>query len=130
MLVVVPDPASPDLARTLDLAGYSWKAVAAGSAVSEHEPQGGWAGAIVDATTDPEGAWSFLRAMRKHADASMPGHVARRAGASCPSSNIATTCSTTSVSRRSIRPSSRLACDTCSHPTSTSSVPTSSSTPS
>ena len=70
MLVVVPDPASPDLARTLDLAGYSWKAVAAGSAVSEHEPQGGWAGAIVDATTDPEGAWSFLRAMRKHADAS------------------------------------------------------------
>ena len=55
MLVVVPDPASPDLARTLDLAGYSWKAVAAGSAVSEHEPQGGWAGAIVDATTDPGG---------------------------------------------------------------------------
>ena len=82
MLVVVPDPASPDLARTLDLAGYSWKAVAAGSAVSEHEPQGGWAGAIVDATTDPEGAWSFLRAMRKHADASTPGHVARRAAAS------------------------------------------------
>ena len=48
MLVVVPDPATPDLARTLDLAGYSWKAVSAGSAVSEHEPQGGWAGAIVD----------------------------------------------------------------------------------
>ena len=72
MLVVVPDPASPDLARTLDLAGYSWKAVAAGAAVAESEPQGGWAGAIVDATSDPEGAWSFLRAMRKHADASTP----------------------------------------------------------
>ena len=72
MLVVVPDPATPDLARTLDLAGYSWKAVAAGAAVAESEPQGGWAGAIVDATSDPEGAWSFLRAMRKHADASTP----------------------------------------------------------
>jgi DNA-binding response OmpR family regulator len=72
MLVVVPDPASPDLARTLDLAGYSWKAVSATGAVSEHEPDGGWAGAIVDATGDPDGAWSFLRAMRKHADASTP----------------------------------------------------------
>jgi len=30
MLAVVPDPASPDLARTLDLAGYAWRAVSAG----------------------------------------------------------------------------------------------------
>mgnify|MGYP006213263933 CR=1 FL=1 len=27
-----------------------------------------WAGAIVDLTTDPDGAWSFLRNLRKHTD--------------------------------------------------------------
>ena len=72
MLVVVPDQASPDLARTLDLAGYSWKAVPAAGAIVEHEPSGGWAGAIVDATNDPEGAWLFLRSMRKHTDVPTP----------------------------------------------------------
>jgi DNA-binding response OmpR family regulator len=65
MLVVVPDPASPDLARTLDLAGYSWKAVASDDPNSEYEPDSGWSGAVVDATQDPDGAWSFLRALRK-----------------------------------------------------------------
>ena len=37
MLAVVPDPASPELARTLDLAGYVWKAVSAA------EPGSAWA---------------------------------------------------------------------------------------
>ena len=35
MLAVVPDPASPELARTLDLAGYMWKAVGSAAAASE-----------------------------------------------------------------------------------------------
>ena len=66
MLAVVPDPASPELARTLDLAGYSWKAVATAAAASDTEPDGGWAGLIVDATENLETAWGFLRTVRKH----------------------------------------------------------------
>jgi DNA-binding response OmpR family regulator len=72
MLVVVPDPASPDLARTLDLAGYSWKAVAPDDPNSEYEPDAGWSGAVVDATQDPDGAWSFLRALRKRGERPTP----------------------------------------------------------
>ena len=69
LLAIVPDPASPELARTLDLAGYTWKAVSSISAASDAEPDGGWAGIIVDATDDLDGAWSFLRTARKqHAD--------------------------------------------------------------
>jgi DNA-binding response OmpR family regulator len=72
MLVVVPDPASPDIARTLDLAGYSWKTVAPDDPNSEYEPDSGWSGAVVDATQDPDGAWSFLRALRKRGERITP----------------------------------------------------------
>ena len=65
MIAVVPAPASPELARTLDLAGYAWKAVSTTSEASENEPDGGWAGMIVHATDDLEGVWSLLRAARK-----------------------------------------------------------------
>jgi DNA-binding response OmpR family regulator len=64
MLAVVPDPATPELARTLDLAGYAWKAVSPTGA-EDYEPAGGWAGAIVDVGSDADGAWAFLRAVRK-----------------------------------------------------------------
>ncbi len=70
MLAVMPDPASPELARTLDLAGYTWKSVASIGEASESEPTGGWAGVVVDATEDVDSAWTFLRALRKqHTDA-------------------------------------------------------------
>ncbi len=70
MLAVVPDPASPELARTLDLAGYAWKSVSSIGDASESEPTGGWAGVIVDVTDDTDHAWTFLRALRKqHTDA-------------------------------------------------------------
>ncbi len=72
MLAVVPDPTSPELARTLDLAGYSWKAVNSVAEASESEPQGGWAGVIVDASDDVDAAWTFLRAMRKQRTDSTP----------------------------------------------------------
>jgi DNA-binding response OmpR family regulator len=72
MLVVVPGPASPELARTLDLAGYSWKAVSPAERVDEHAPPGGWAGAVADASTDPETVWAFLRSLRKQGDRSVP----------------------------------------------------------
>ncbi|MGB0114494.1 MAG: response regulator transcription factor [Ilumatobacteraceae bacterium] len=68
LVAVVPDPASPDLARTLDLGGYTWKATAA----SQEDDLGLWAGAIVDITDDPDGGWSFLRNLRKHGERSIP----------------------------------------------------------
>lgn len=72
MLLVFPDPAPAELARTLDLGGSSWKAVSSTADAGEHEPDSGWAGTIVDATADPEGAWAFLRAIRKQADEQLP----------------------------------------------------------
>ena len=69
ILAVVPDPASPDLARTLDLAGYTWKAVAVTDADAHDER---WAGAIVDITSDTDGGWGFLRTIRKNGDRAVP----------------------------------------------------------
>lgn len=63
-LAVVPEPAPPDLARTLDLAGYTWKAISAVAHAAEHEPASGWSGVVIDVTSDPDGAWRFLRALR------------------------------------------------------------------
>ncbi len=64
-IAVVPGPASPELARTLDLAGYTWKAVDGASAANEAEPEGGWAGLVVVTTDSPDEAWAFLRTVRK-----------------------------------------------------------------
>jgi len=64
-LVVWPDPPAADLARTLDLAGYRWKAVGSPEEALEHEPAGGWAGAVVTCDQNPEGAWAFCRALRR-----------------------------------------------------------------
>ncbi len=72
MLLVVPDPATPELARTLDLGGYSWKAATTVGDAGDAEPDGGWAAAIIDVTVDPEGAWAFLRSIRKQADEQLP----------------------------------------------------------
>ena len=71
MLAVVPDPASPDLARTLDLAGYAWKAVSVADGDID-EPTGGWAGAIVDISADADAGWAFLRAIGKGGDRTIP----------------------------------------------------------
>ncbi len=65
LLVVFPEPPPPDLARTLDLGGYRWKAVATPEEAVAHEPNTGWAGAIVCCDLDPEGAWAMCRSLRK-----------------------------------------------------------------
>jgi DNA-binding response OmpR family regulator len=65
LLAVFPEPPPPDLARTLDLAGHQWKAVASPEEAARVEPSHGWAGVIVVADTDPEGAWAFCRSVRK-----------------------------------------------------------------
>ena len=54
-LLVYPDPPSPLLAQTLDLAGLAWKAVANSSIAMAQAPEGGWAGAVVCADDDPDG---------------------------------------------------------------------------
>ena len=38
LLAVFPDPAPIDVARTLDLSGYSWKAIKNSDALSQLEP--------------------------------------------------------------------------------------------
>jgi DNA-binding response OmpR family regulator len=64
-LLVFPDPPMPDLVRTLDLAGYGWAAVTNAEAVTAKEPDDGWAGAVISAVDDPDGAWSVCRSLRK-----------------------------------------------------------------
>lgn len=64
-LLVFPDPPPPDLAQTLDLGGYPWKAAANASVAVQHEPPDGWAGAVVCTADDPEGAFGICRALRK-----------------------------------------------------------------
>jgi len=65
LVVVFPEPPPPDLARTLDLAGYRWKAVSSADDAARAEPPTGWAGAVVACDTDPDAAWAFCRALRK-----------------------------------------------------------------
>jgi DNA-binding response OmpR family regulator len=64
-LLLFPDPAPPALAQALDLGGYPWKSVASLEGATRLEPEDGWAGAVVCADTDPEGAFTLCRALRK-----------------------------------------------------------------
>jgi DNA-binding response OmpR family regulator len=64
-ILVFPDPPPPLLVQTLDLAGYTWKAAGNASLAARDEPSDGWAGAVVCADGDPEGAFGMCRALRK-----------------------------------------------------------------
>ena len=64
-LLLHPDPAPPALAQALDLAGYPWKAASTAEVAARVEPEDGWAGAIVCAHEDPEGAFALCRTLRK-----------------------------------------------------------------
>ena len=64
-VLVFPDPPPPELAQTLDLAGYPWKAVSSPEAAARIEPTDGWSGAIVVSDRDPETAWALCRGLRK-----------------------------------------------------------------
>jgi DNA-binding response OmpR family regulator len=72
MLVVFADPIAPELARTLDLAGYRWKSAGSIEDASDSEPATGWLGAVVDASGDPEVAWAFARSLRKRDTTPVP----------------------------------------------------------
>ncbi len=64
-IVVFPDPPPPELAQTLDMAGYTWVAAGSADLAARVEPADGWAGAIVVADRDPDAAWAFCRSVRK-----------------------------------------------------------------
>ena len=64
-LLVFPDPPVPELAQTLDLAGWQWKAVSDENMARRSEPDAGWAGAIICADRNPEAAFAVARAVRK-----------------------------------------------------------------
>jgi len=80
MLVVFPATPSPDLARTLDLGGFRWKAVSSADDANRHEPQNGWAGAIIACDEDAEAAWAFARSLRKR-DTPVPSVLLLLSGA-------------------------------------------------
>jgi DNA-binding response OmpR family regulator len=65
LVLVFPDPPPHTVARTLDLAGQQWKAVANAAIAMQAEPADGWAGAVVCAEDDPEGAFALCRTLRK-----------------------------------------------------------------
>ncbi|MEO6651460.1 MAG: response regulator transcription factor [Ilumatobacteraceae bacterium] len=64
-IVVFADAVAPEVARALDLAGYSWKGVSSADEATDSEPTDGWAGAVIDCSADSEAAWAFARAVRK-----------------------------------------------------------------
>ena len=64
-LLLFPDPAPPDVAQALDMGGFPWKAASSVEAASRLEPDDGWAGAIICADADPDGAFALCRTIRK-----------------------------------------------------------------
>lgn len=65
MLAVFPEAPPIDVARTLDLSGYSWKGVANADSLSRLQPTDGWAGAVIACDEDPEGGWASCRSLRR-----------------------------------------------------------------
>ncbi|MEY2957538.1 MAG: hypothetical protein RLZZ01_106 [Actinomycetota bacterium] len=66
MIAVFAAVVTPELARSLDLGGYAWKAVTSADEAVEHEPADGWRAAIVDLSSDAETGWAFARQIRKN----------------------------------------------------------------
>ena len=65
LLLVFGAHIAPELARTLDLAGYNWKGASSAAAVAECEPSDGWSGAIIDVSVDIEAGWAAARNLRR-----------------------------------------------------------------
>ncbi|MEY2995652.1 MAG: hypothetical protein RLZZ39_477 [Actinomycetota bacterium] len=72
LIAVFPEPPPPELARTLDLAGYRWKAFSSADDLSKADIAEGWLGAIVCGDVDLESAWAFARVLRKKESVIVP----------------------------------------------------------
>ena len=64
-ILVVGDPISAELARTLDLGGRTWHGMCFNDDPDSVEPVDGWVGAIIDLSNDPESGWSVARGLRR-----------------------------------------------------------------
>ncbi len=73
-IAVFPSPPPAELARSLDLADYTWKPVADEFEAVRAEPDDGWAGAIVclDAVESAEEGWGVCRSLRRRDDGATP----------------------------------------------------------
>jgi len=67
-LLVYPSPVPAELAQALDLAGRAYVGIATEVAAVNEQPADGWAGAVVAADINAEGAWSLCRSLRKNDD--------------------------------------------------------------
>ncbi len=67
-LLVFPDPPPPELAQSLDLAGFSWKSVANSSVAEAYETDHEWNGAVIVADEDPNSAFALARSLRKRSN--------------------------------------------------------------
>lgn len=72
LIAVFPESPAPELVRTLDLAGFRWKAFPSAEAMTKSEPVEGFLGAIVAADTDLDAAWAVCRALRKREGSTVP----------------------------------------------------------
>ena len=64
-LLVFPDPCPAELAQALDTSGFPWHAVASPADVDADEPEDGWAGAVIWADGNEEGAFALGAHLRK-----------------------------------------------------------------
>src|SRR5690606_17092666 len=64
-LLLFPEPAPPELAQTLDLAGWAWQPVNGLDDARSREPDDGWAGAVVVADSEPDRAFTLCRGLRR-----------------------------------------------------------------
>ena len=64
-LLLYPDPAGPELIRTLDLSGQAWVAASSATEATDVEPDAGFVGAIIDVTEHGETAWLLCRELRR-----------------------------------------------------------------
>jgi len=63
-ILVFADPLPPELAQTLDIGGWTWKASDDISSARSQKPAGGWPAAVVVASAEPDDALRFCRAIR------------------------------------------------------------------
>lgn len=67
-ILVWPDPAPPDIARVLDMAGLTWEAVDDEAAARDRP----WSAGVVSAEADPTAGFALVRALRRGDAALIP----------------------------------------------------------
>ena len=114
-LLVHPDPPPPELARLLDLGGYTWKAVADERTARQRDARRRLGRRHRRrSTSDSEAAWALCCGRSARRDVPVEPLLLLSAAAASTSSTCATSSTTTSASTRSTPASSRPGSATCS----------------